>query len=125
MVQASSLQLWPKARVLSPLARGTTGGVVRTNEDPLPQKTRRPPWKRGTNVRNSRCRLPACSIPGLADDDEQPSGRRTIQHLTDTGVADSMDFTPATIAENERHGSGLRRPAVSAGSRRLRRNVPA
>jgi len=35
---------------LSPLARGTTGGVPRTSEDPLPQKTRRPPWKRGTNV---------------------------------------------------------------------------
>ena len=26
---------------LSPLARGTTGGVVRTDEDPLLQKTRR------------------------------------------------------------------------------------
>ena len=24
--------------------------MVQTNEDPLPQKTRRPPWKRGTNV---------------------------------------------------------------------------
>jgi hypothetical protein len=30
--------LWPLARGLSPLARATTGGVVRTNEDPLPQK---------------------------------------------------------------------------------------
>jgi hypothetical protein len=49
--------LWPKAGVLSPLARGTTGGVVRTNEDPLPQKTRRPPWKRGTNVETGRSKL--------------------------------------------------------------------
>ena len=33
---------------LSPLARGTTGGVVQINEeDPLPQETRRPPWKGG------------------------------------------------------------------------------
>jgi hypothetical protein len=46
----SAVWPWPKARVLSPLARGTTWGVVRTSEDPLPQKTRRPPWKSGTNV---------------------------------------------------------------------------
>ena len=37
-------------RILSPLGKGATGGVVQTKEDPLPQKTRRPPWKRGTNV---------------------------------------------------------------------------
>jgi hypothetical protein len=39
--------LWPKARVLSPLARGTTGGVERTSEDPLPQKRGVPLGKGG------------------------------------------------------------------------------
>ena len=43
---------------LSPLARGTTGGVVRTDEDPLLQKTRRSflkasiPLEKGDKYRN-------------------------------------------------------------------------
>ena len=40
----------PRLSPLASLGKGTTGGVVQTNEDPLPQKTRRPPWKRGPNV---------------------------------------------------------------------------
>ena len=35
-----------------PLGRGTTGGVLRANEDPLPQNTRRPPSKKGDKGRN-------------------------------------------------------------------------
>jgi hypothetical protein len=49
--------------LLQPLARGSTGGVVRTNEGPLPQKTRRSflkasiPLEKGNKCRNSSVRL--------------------------------------------------------------------
>jgi hypothetical protein len=55
-------------RILSPLARlgkGDYRGVAQTNEDPLPQKTWRPPWKRGTNVETPGAGFPACRFAGL------------------------------------------------------------
>ncbi len=52
--------LRPKVRGLSPLARGTTGGVLRTNEDPCRKKRGEAfsklqfPWRRGTNVESPK-----------------------------------------------------------------------
>ena len=49
--------IWTQARDLSPLARGTTGGVAQSNEDPLPQKTRRSFFKASIPLeKEDKCR---------------------------------------------------------------------
>jgi len=94
---------WPSARGLSPFARGTTGGVLRTNVDPLPQKNAAPPWKKGTNV----------ETPGRARRPRSQGGH--VRHTLRVELVCSDNEALVSLRTWEQHGHSNRKAVRLTG----------